>query len=288
MPVLGICYGQKTMCVQLGGVAEGSDHREFGRAFVEIDKRRPLFDGLWQPGERHQVWMSHGDRVIALPQGFRGVRPVGRRAVRHLRPTSARVLRAACSIPRWCTRRTARRLLAQLRPQHRRRHRRLDDGAPTAPQAVDADPQPGRRRAGHLRAVGRRRFLGRRGAHPRGDRRAADLHLRRSRPDAQGRGGRGGRRCSAATTTSRWSMSTRRELFLAALDGVDRSREEAQDHRPAVHRGVRGRGEESSAAPDFLAQGTLYPDVIESVSLHAAARRSPSSRTTMSAACRSA
>ncbi len=70
VPVLGICYGQMTMCVQMGGVAEGSDHREFGRAFVEIDKPSPLFDGLWQPGERHQVWMSHGDRVIALPQGF--------------------------------------------------------------------------------------------------------------------------------------------------------------------------------------------------------------------------
>src|SRR3954447_21277629 len=70
VPVLGICYGQMTMCVQMGGVAEGSDHREFGRAFVEIDKPSPLLDGLWQPGERHQVWMSHGDRVIALPKGF--------------------------------------------------------------------------------------------------------------------------------------------------------------------------------------------------------------------------
>jgi GMP synthase (glutamine-hydrolysing) len=70
LPVLGICYGQMTMCVQLGGQAEGSDHREFGRAMVSVEKECPLFDGLWTPGETHQVWMSHGDRVIAMPEGF--------------------------------------------------------------------------------------------------------------------------------------------------------------------------------------------------------------------------
>ncbi|UVK38576.1 glutamine-hydrolyzing GMP synthase [Mesorhizobium sp. AR10] len=70
VPVLGICYGQMAMCVQMGGVAESSDHREFGRAFVEIEKDSPLFEGLWAPGQRHQVWMSHGDRVISLPNGF--------------------------------------------------------------------------------------------------------------------------------------------------------------------------------------------------------------------------
>ncbi|MCP9232544.1 MULTISPECIES: glutamine-hydrolyzing GMP synthase [unclassified Mesorhizobium] len=70
VPVLGICYGQMAMCVQMGGVAESSDHREFGRAFVEIAKDSPLFEGLWAPGQRHQVWMSHGDRVISLPKGF--------------------------------------------------------------------------------------------------------------------------------------------------------------------------------------------------------------------------
>jgi GMP synthase (glutamine-hydrolysing) len=70
VPVLGICYGQMTMCVQLGGEAKSSDHREFGRAFVEIQKECPLFEGLWATGQRHQVWMSHGDRVISLPEGF--------------------------------------------------------------------------------------------------------------------------------------------------------------------------------------------------------------------------
>ncbi len=70
LPVLGICYGQMTMCVQLGGKAEGSDHREFGRAFVGVEKASALFDGVWKKGEQHQVWMSHGDRVIELPDGF--------------------------------------------------------------------------------------------------------------------------------------------------------------------------------------------------------------------------
>jgi GMP synthase (glutamine-hydrolysing) len=70
VPVLGICYGQMAMCVQMGGVAESSEHREFGRAFVQIEKDCPLFEGLWATGQRHQVWMSHGDRVISLPDGF--------------------------------------------------------------------------------------------------------------------------------------------------------------------------------------------------------------------------
>ena len=70
VPILGICYGQMTMCVQSGGKAEGSDHREFGRAFVDIKKASPLFEGVWEVGTSHQVWMSHGDRVIELPDGF--------------------------------------------------------------------------------------------------------------------------------------------------------------------------------------------------------------------------
>jgi GMP synthase (glutamine-hydrolysing) len=71
VPVLGICYGQQTMCQQLGGsVTPSHDSREFGRAFIEIKDRSALFDGLWKEGEHHQVWMSHGDKVDALPPGF--------------------------------------------------------------------------------------------------------------------------------------------------------------------------------------------------------------------------
>jgi GMP synthase (glutamine-hydrolysing) len=69
-PILGICYGQQTICAQLGGVVEGSDHQEFGKAFVEMKDDCILTKGVWSPGERHQVWMSHGDRVVKLPEGF--------------------------------------------------------------------------------------------------------------------------------------------------------------------------------------------------------------------------
>jgi GMP synthase (glutamine-hydrolysing) len=70
VPILAICYGQQTMAQQLGGRVAPSDNREFGRAFIEIVGESMLFDGLWKPGELHQVWMSHGDRVEALPEGF--------------------------------------------------------------------------------------------------------------------------------------------------------------------------------------------------------------------------
>ena len=71
VPVLAICYGQQTMAHQLGGVVAPSDNREFGRAFIDVIDDSALFDGLWKIGEKHQVWMSHGDRVEALPPGFK-------------------------------------------------------------------------------------------------------------------------------------------------------------------------------------------------------------------------
>ncbi len=70
VPILGICYGQMTLAAQLGGDVKSSDTREFGRAFIEIQKNSPLFEGFWDKGTKHQVWMSHGDRVITLPDGF--------------------------------------------------------------------------------------------------------------------------------------------------------------------------------------------------------------------------
>jgi len=70
VPVLGICYGQQTMVAQLGGAVSGSDHREFGRADITLAKHSPLFAGLGDPGSQLQVWMSHGDRVDSLPPGF--------------------------------------------------------------------------------------------------------------------------------------------------------------------------------------------------------------------------
>ena len=73
IPVLGICYGEQTMCAQLGGKVEAGHEREFGRAFLDIESDCALFDGIWAKGTRHQVWMSHGDRVTQLPPGFKVV-----------------------------------------------------------------------------------------------------------------------------------------------------------------------------------------------------------------------
>src|SRR5258705_5238637 len=70
LPVLGICYGEQAMAQQLGGEVQGGHHREFGRAEIEVTKPSALYDGVWHVGERYPVWMSHGDRVTRLPKGF--------------------------------------------------------------------------------------------------------------------------------------------------------------------------------------------------------------------------
>src|SRR3982751_3246796 len=73
VPVLGICYGMQTLCAQLGGRVTLSEHQEFGRAFIDVTGNCTLFEELWAPGGREQVWMSHGDKIEALPPGFRAV-----------------------------------------------------------------------------------------------------------------------------------------------------------------------------------------------------------------------
>ena len=70
IPVFGICYGQQTMAQRLGGKVEEAEEREYGRSFVDVVADSPLFEGTWKSGERHQVWMSHGDKVTELPEGF--------------------------------------------------------------------------------------------------------------------------------------------------------------------------------------------------------------------------
>ena len=69
-PVLGICYGMQLMTHLLGGEVASSQAREFGHADVRIETQTPLTQGV---GPDLQVWMSHGDRILTLPNGFRGV-----------------------------------------------------------------------------------------------------------------------------------------------------------------------------------------------------------------------
>ncbi len=71
LPILGICYGQQSLCAQLGGKVEGSDDKEFGRASLNIIEPSELFSGIGDVGASIPVWMSHGDRVAALPDGFK-------------------------------------------------------------------------------------------------------------------------------------------------------------------------------------------------------------------------
>ncbi len=73
VPILGICYGEQAICAELGGAVSTSDHREFGRAEVEVTATCDLFTDVWEAGARYPVWMSHGDRVDALPEGFKVV-----------------------------------------------------------------------------------------------------------------------------------------------------------------------------------------------------------------------
>ncbi len=70
VPLLAICYGQQTLVTQLGGKVEGGHAREFGRADVEVKSPSRLYEGVWEIGQRYPVWMSHGDRVVSLPEGF--------------------------------------------------------------------------------------------------------------------------------------------------------------------------------------------------------------------------
>jgi GMP synthase (glutamine-hydrolysing) len=70
VPVLGICYGEMTLCAQLGGAVEGGHDREFGRAEIHIERLSPLLEGLGDVGSRETVWMSHGDKITAIPLGF--------------------------------------------------------------------------------------------------------------------------------------------------------------------------------------------------------------------------
>jgi GMP synthase (glutamine-hydrolysing) len=73
LPILGICYGNQTMVTQLGGMVEGGHAAEFGRAELTITDDCALFDGFWRKGDVDPVWMSHGDKITRIPEGFRAV-----------------------------------------------------------------------------------------------------------------------------------------------------------------------------------------------------------------------
>lgn len=71
IPILGICYGEQLMCEVLGGKVTAGKTREFGRAFVNVKETSKLIEGIWQKGKKYQVWMSHGDKVNKITAGFK-------------------------------------------------------------------------------------------------------------------------------------------------------------------------------------------------------------------------
>jgi GMP synthase (glutamine-hydrolysing) len=72
VPILGICYGMQLACRLLGGQVERADKREYGPARIEVTSASAIFDGF-ELGQQVDVWMSHGDSVKALPPGFRAI-----------------------------------------------------------------------------------------------------------------------------------------------------------------------------------------------------------------------
>ncbi len=278
------------MAVQQGGQVEASSHREFGYAEVRAHGHSALLDGIEDSRSAGGdsvlgVWMSHGDKVAALPPGFELMASTPSCPIAGMADDTRRFYGVQFH-PEVAHTRAGRGDPRALRARHLRRHGRLDDARPRR-RGGRADPRPGRRRGGRPRAVGRRRLDRRRGPHPPRHRRPADLHLRRQRAAAPGRGGAGRWRCSPAACTRGSSTWTPATQFLERLAGVT----DPEQKRKIIGATFIDVFEEEARRParrafDFLAQGTLYPDVIESVSVRG--RRPPSRATTTSAACPSA
>ena len=70
IPILGICYGLQLFCKHLGGNVITSRKREFGKAFIKIKSKSKIFEGIYKKNNEYQVWMSHGDKVSKLPKSF--------------------------------------------------------------------------------------------------------------------------------------------------------------------------------------------------------------------------
>lgn len=70
IPILGICYGMQLIVQALGGKVERGEKREYGRAYLIVLEDSPLWEGFVKKGRRKRVWMSHGDRVVKLPSRF--------------------------------------------------------------------------------------------------------------------------------------------------------------------------------------------------------------------------
>ena len=188
---MGICYGMQLLVHELGGRVEQADVGEFGRSDLTVGEPGRLLAGL--PREQ-TCWMSHRDTVYEPPPGFTALASSSSSPVAAVEDAERRVYGIQFH-PEVVHTPYGQEILDEVPDRRVRLRAHLDGGldrrGPDCPH-----PGPGRRRARDLRALGRRRLLGCRSARaPRG-RRAADVRVRRSRPDAQGRGRAGGERVS--------------------------------------------------------------------------------------------
>ena len=177
VPLLGICYGMQLLARDLGAELIKLDRAEYGPATLWVtDRTTPLFDDV---PVHSRVWMSHGDSVVKLPEGFLALASTQRCNVAAMGDPARKDLRRA--VPSGGrAHRSRTRGPAQLHVQNRGTGRRLADGF-VRRRSDCGDPREGRRRQGDLRALRRRRLGGGGYARVARHRRATDLHLRRSR-----------------------------------------------------------------------------------------------------------
>ena len=267
MPILGICYGAQLTALTCSAARwSPAERREYGRATrARARTRGDLFHGF-AAGEEIAVWMSHGDRVEALPAGFDD-----RRRERQLPGgggggAGAQVLGRAVP-PR-----------GGAHAARRRRSSRTSCSASAAASRAGRWPASSTRRSRAIARQGRRRTGARsaacRAASTRRWRRrwcckaigdAPDLHLRRQRPAARGRGGAGRvavpRRVQGRPARRRRERALPRQAGRASPTPSRSARSSAASSSPCSRRRRKKVGD-----AEFLVQGTLYPDVIESVS----------------------
>ncbi len=257
MPILGICYGQQTLCHQLGGKVEGGHHREFGRAYVEILKASPLFEGFWESAGTYPVWMSHGDRVTVLPEGFEVI-ATSANAPFAIAADEKRRYYTTMFHPEVVHTPDGAKLLANFVHNIAGLEGRLDDGRLSR-------RRPSRRSAS--RSARARVICGLSGGVD-SSVAAVLIHeaigdqltcifvdhglMRKNEADA-------GRLHVPRPLQHPAGPCRRRRPVHRRAGGRDRPRDQAQDHRPAVHRSVRGRGARSSAAPSSWRRARSIP-----------------------------